>query len=62
MSVGEERRVGSYQRSHKSQRDFWKKNGEKGGRNEWKTKQPRLLQFQFFNLFFFLAKKLEATA
>lgn len=29
---------------------FLKKMAKKG-RNEWKTKQPRLLQFHFFNLF-----------
>ena len=52
----------SYQRSHKSQRDFWKKKMAKKGRNEWKTKQPRLLQFHFFNLFFFPPKKLDARA
>jgi len=34
----------------------------KKGRNERKTKQPRLLQFHFFNLFFFPPKKLDARA
>jgi len=41
---------------------FLKEKMAKKGRNEWKTKQPRLLQFRFFNLFFFPPKKLEARA
>jgi hypothetical protein len=39
-----------------------RKMAKKGGkRNEWKTKQPRLLQFQFFNLFFSPSKEIRGN-